>query len=89
MNIQCGDHGPAPWQGTIVCGSCGHPYQIVAEDEEFEPLCEGAEPAPLECSCGKRLAPDLKVPDAGLFWAKLVCVDCFKTVVATYRLIAN
>lgn len=84
-HLRCDRHGRVEWKLTVACGACSRIYQIVPDDEEFKPICEGAVRAPEKCECGKRLAPEHGVPGGGVFWARPVCTECFisKTTTAS------
>jgi hypothetical protein len=84
-HLRCDRHGRIEWLLTVVCAGCKRVYQIVPDGQEFVPICEGAEKAPERCECGKRLAPEIGVPGGGVFWARAICTDCFKSLVAGRR----
>ncbi len=68
MKLTCPTHGKMPWNGTVVCGTCVRPYQLVDE--------HAAHYAPEICVCGVRLVPVSK--DEQESSAMPVCAKCFE-----------
>lgn len=71
-HVDCGSHGRVPWDGDVVCSSCGAIYlaeQVIGDRIVYPTMDESG-----RCPCGARLMPDedRSIP----FAARIACRAC-------------